>query len=89
MKLIIANTAVIAFIFSEAVYTAPGMTQSSFEKVLEPRDSRCGPDIGSCGKGECCSEAGYCGTSTDYCAGSQCQLDYSYACDTQYVKTLS
>lgn len=89
MKLTATTTAAIAFIFSEAVYAAPGKTDSAFRHILESRDNRCGPDVGSCGEGECCSESGYCGTSTDYCAGSQCQLDYSYSCDTQYVKTLT
>lgn len=86
MKLTIAVTAAIAFIFSEIVYAAPGKTESAFEHILEPRDNHCGSGVGSCGEGECCSESGYCGTSTEYCAGSQCQLDYSDSCDSQYVK---
>ncbi|KAG6012871.1 hypothetical protein E4U41_005216 [Claviceps citrina] len=43
--------------------------------------SACGPGVGSCDE-SCCSEYGYCGTSVDYCGGSQCQLDYSHTCDT-------
>jgi hypothetical protein len=42
----------------------------------------CGQGIGSCPSGQCCSESGWCGTGNDYCAGSQCQLDYSDSCDT-------
>ncbi|KAM0452805.1 hypothetical protein ACHAO4_005224 [Trichoderma viride] len=83
MMLNVATTAVVAFIFSEAIYAAPERINSRFEYVLETRDKKCGPDAGSCGEGECCSEAGFCGTSANYCAGSQCQLDYSYSCDTQ------
>lgn len=45
----------------------------------------CGQGIGSCPSGQCCSESGWCGTGNDYCAGSQCQLDYSDSCDTLYV----
>lgn len=50
--------------------------------ALEQRAPQCGPGIGSCGKGECCSDSGNCGTGEDFCQGSQCQLDYSDACDT-------
>ncbi|KAL7904701.1 carbohydrate esterase family 4 protein [Trichoderma velutinum] len=42
----------------------------------------CGPGLGGC-DGGCCSEFGHCGTTTQYCSGSQCQLDYSDSCDTQ------
>lgn len=84
----VASTAVIAFIFSEAIFAAPENIDSLTKYVLKPRDKKCGLDVGSCDEGECCSEAGFCGTSEQYCAGSQCQLDYSYACDTQYVKFL-
>jgi len=38
---------------------------------LEKR-SNCGPGIGSCGNGMCCSEWGFCGTTVEYC-GSGCQ----------------
>ncbi|WYZ39713.1 hypothetical protein EsH8_IV_000054 [Colletotrichum jinshuiense] len=44
--------------------------------------AECGPGIGSCSSGECCSEAGWCGTTADYCGGSQCQIEYSDSCDT-------
>ncbi|KAH7158672.1 hypothetical protein DER46DRAFT_627150 [Fusarium sp. MPI-SDFR-AT-0072] len=43
---------------------------------LEKRAS-CGKDIGSCPKGQCCSVAGYCGTTSPYCSSPQCQIDYS------------
>ncbi|UKZ51156.1 hypothetical protein TrVGV298_004912 [Trichoderma virens] len=42
----------------------------------------CGPGLGGC-QGGCCSEFGHCGTTSPYCSGSQCQLDYSDTCDTQ------
>ncbi|KAL6909232.1 carbohydrate esterase family 4 protein [Trichoderma evansii] len=83
MKLTAAATAVIAFTFSEIICAAPGKTDNALKHSLEPRDKHCGSGIGSCAEGECCSESGYCGTSTEYCAGSQCQLDYSDSCDSQ------
>ncbi|GAB0134296.1 hypothetical protein EsDP_00002674 [Epichloe bromicola] len=43
--------------------------------------SMCGPGYGPC-VDSCCSEFGHCGTSADYCGGSQCQLEYSHTCDT-------
>ncbi|KAF7561586.1 hypothetical protein G7046_g2551 [Stylonectria norvegica] len=49
--------------------------------TLEKR-AECGPGVGSCNKGFCCSEGGWCGTTEEYCSGSACQLDYSDSCDT-------
>jgi peptidoglycan/xylan/chitin deacetylase (PgdA/CDA1 family) len=49
---------------------------------LDKRAGRCGPGLGFCPSGECCSEAGFCGSGENYCAGSQCQLDYCDSCDT-------
>ncbi|KAG6023316.1 hypothetical protein E4U40_004043 [Claviceps sp. LM458 group G5] len=43
--------------------------------------SRCGPGVGSCDN-SCCSQYGYCGTSDEYCGGSQCQVEYSHSCHT-------
>lgn len=44
--------------------------------------AECGPGIGSCNDGQCCSESGNCGTGSDFCGGSSCQLEYSDSCDT-------
>jgi peptidoglycan/xylan/chitin deacetylase (PgdA/CDA1 family) len=58
------------------------------DDILSPRHSKlrkraeCGPGIGSCNAGSCCSESGFCGTTGDFCGGSACQLDYSDSCDT-------
>ncbi|KAI3578258.1 hypothetical protein IWW34DRAFT_806834 [Fusarium oxysporum f. sp. albedinis] len=49
---------------------------SAQSEGLEKRAS-CGRDIGSCPKGQCCSAAGYCGTTSPYCSSPQCQMDYS------------
>jgi peptidoglycan/xylan/chitin deacetylase (PgdA/CDA1 family) len=32
---------------------------------------------GSCPAGQCCSEAGFCGTGEDYCKGPGCQISFS------------
>ncbi|KAH7216385.1 hypothetical protein DER44DRAFT_857402 [Fusarium oxysporum] len=58
------------------------------DKLLSPlraglqKRAECGMGSGSCPKGSCCSESGFCGTTEDYCDGSSCQLDYSDSCDT-------
>ncbi|EXK30146.1 hypothetical protein FOMG_13785 [Fusarium oxysporum f. sp. melonis 26406] len=49
---------------------------SAQSEGLEKRAS-CGKDIGSCPKGQCCSAAGYCGTTSPYCSSPQCQMDNS------------
>ena len=33
-----------------------------------PFPDRCGPGVGDCAKGECCSVYGYCGTTVEHCA---------------------
>ncbi|RDW70073.1 hypothetical protein BP5796_08470 [Coleophoma crateriformis] len=48
---------------------------------LEKRDDLCGPGVGSCPTGQCCSPAGFCGTTEEYCAAPDCQLAYGSACD--------
>ncbi|KAM0256113.1 hypothetical protein ACHAQJ_005200 [Trichoderma viride] len=83
MKLFIVTTLTVAVIIFETAAAAPGKTSNAVKHILELRDQHCGPGIGSCGEGECCSESGYCGTTKEYCSGSQCQLDYSDSCDTQ------
>lgn len=44
-------------------------------------ESRCGPAIGSCATGYCCSAEGWCGKSKDYCAAPDCQINYGSGCD--------
>ncbi|KAI1386959.1 carbohydrate-binding module family 18 [Hypoxylon trugodes] len=50
-------------------------------------DGRCGPDFGDvvCATMECCSSAGYCGTTADYCRAPDCLFDYGPACDANKV----
>ncbi|KAG5913584.1 hypothetical protein E4U53_004833 [Claviceps sorghi] len=62
-----------------ALHSASGSAHAAATPIRA--SSKCGPGLGSCDK-SCCSEYGYCGTSAEYCGGSQCQLDYSHTCDT-------
>ncbi|RMZ69097.1 polysaccharide deacetylase [Pyrenophora seminiperda CCB06] len=50
-------------------------------------DVRCGPDNGNriCAQNECCSPAGYCGTTQDFCQAPDCLLDFGPACDANKV----
>ncbi|GAQ03109.1 chitin deacetylase ARB_04768 [Aspergillus lentulus] len=41
---------------------------------------RCGPGVGTCSDGKCCSTAGYCGTTQAHCRSPDCQLDFGH-CD--------
>ncbi|KAF2401135.1 glycoside hydrolase/deacetylase [Trichodelitschia bisporula] len=50
-------------------------------RVERRQERRCGPGMGACAAGQCCSAEGYCGTSKDACAGPDCQLAYGPACD--------
>ncbi|OTA80188.1 carbohydrate esterase family 4 protein [Hypoxylon sp. CO27-5] len=52
-------------------------------------DGRCGPDYDNevCGATECCSAAGYCGTTTDHCRAPDCLFDYGPACDANKTPT--
>jgi hypothetical protein len=43
----------------------------------------CGPGVGTCAAGLCCSIEGYCGTGPDYCPGPDCQFQYGPACDAK------
>jgi hypothetical protein len=41
----------------------------------------CGPEVGACAAGLCCSASGYCGTGKEFCAAPDCQFNYGPACD--------
>jgi len=59
---------------SEDIYCSTGC-QSAFGICNEPpaglpisKDNTCGSDVGlRCAEGACCSQYGWCGTTTDYC----------------------
>lgn len=40
----------------------------------------CGPGIGSCPAGKCCSRANYCGTSDAHCYSPGCKYEYGPGC---------
>jgi hypothetical protein len=44
-------------------------------------DGPCGPGIGSCAVGYCCSYGGWCGKAKDYCSAPDCQINYGSGCD--------
>jgi len=43
-------------------------------------DRQCGTGIGSCAAGQCCSQAGYCGTGNDFCYSPGCDYHFGPAC---------
>ncbi|KAK4044010.1 hypothetical protein C8A01DRAFT_43171 [Parachaetomium inaequale] len=47
----------------------------------DDEEGQCGPGIGSCDDGECCSFEGWCGTDKDSCSAPDCQINYSTSCD--------
>ncbi|KAK1751690.1 hypothetical protein QBC47DRAFT_433673 [Echria macrotheca] len=47
----------------------------------ENTDGNCGPGIGSCSPGYCCSPEGWCGKGLDYCQAPDCQINYGSGCD--------
>jgi len=56
----------------EYIYPSP-------TKAPSPIPKRCGPGYGFCDFEECCSQNGYCGTTSEYC--DSCQPIYSGRCD--------
>ncbi|KAL8387889.1 hypothetical protein RB595_009601 [Gaeumannomyces hyphopodioides] len=48
-------------------------------------DGQCGPGIGKCANGYCCSPEGWCGKGKDYCAAPDCQINYGPGCDANQV----
>ncbi|RKK76181.1 hypothetical protein BFJ69_g7067 [Fusarium oxysporum] len=54
-----------------------------FSRSLDRRQAgRCGTGFGTvCGRNECCSSAGWCGTGYLYCSAPSCQIEYGPGCD--------
>ncbi|KUJ20398.1 carbohydrate esterase family 4 protein [Mollisia scopiformis] len=48
-------------------------------------NGQCGPGFGTCASNECCSLAGYCGVTEDYCEAPDCQFNYGPACDANKI----
>jgi len=53
---------------------------SSFLEARQDDPKECGEGIGSCPDGECCSSAGFCGTTDDHCYSPRCQYQYGPGC---------
>ncbi|KAL1791788.1 hypothetical protein ACET3X_009539 [Alternaria dauci] len=56
------------------------------DPVIRPRqsaDGRCGPEGNNqiCADNECCSSAGYCGTTQEHCQAPDCLFNFGPACD--------
>ncbi|KAH3917922.1 hypothetical protein HBI56_178700 [Parastagonospora nodorum] len=51
-------------------------------KSLKARqdDRQCGQGVGSCPAGQCCSQAGYCGTEDDFCYSPGCDYAHGPGC---------
>ncbi|KAG0266364.1 hypothetical protein BG011_002484 [Mortierella polycephala] len=49
--------------------------------------AQCGPDIGSCIEGSCCSSNGYCGSGIEYC-GTGCQEGFGAPCSGDTTSAL-
>ncbi|KAH6636567.1 hypothetical protein F5144DRAFT_184649 [Chaetomium tenue] len=47
----------------------------------DDEDRRCGPGVGACSNGDCCSFEGWCGRGLDYCSAPDCQINYGAGCD--------
>ncbi|CAG8971104.1 hypothetical protein HYALB_00010681 [Hymenoscyphus albidus] len=47
-------------------------------------EGRCGPGFGSCATG-CCSGAGWCGITEEYCAAPDCLYQYGPGCDANKI----
>ncbi|KAI8941905.1 hypothetical protein NX059_000019 [Plenodomus lindquistii] len=58
------------------------LSHARSEPSLETRASppECGPGVGSCPAGKCCSTAFYCGTTGDYCISPGCNYKYGPGC---------
>ncbi|KAF9893295.1 hypothetical protein FE257_011725 [Aspergillus nanangensis] len=46
--------------------------------VKRDEGQRCGPGVGSCSSGNCCSAVGYCGKTGSHCDASVCQAAYGH-----------
>jgi hypothetical protein len=57
--------------------TKPASTTEAAKATPDvPENYRCGKGYGSCGRGQCCSKFGWCGTSEEFCSASTCQKEY-------------
>ncbi|KLO98284.1 Uncharacterized protein Y057_13426 [Fusarium fujikuroi] len=73
-------TLLVAFLASFAIASP---WPSLVSRALDKRQAgRCGTGFGTvCGRSECCSSAGWCGTGYLYCSAPSCQIEYGPGCD--------
>ncbi|KAK3505136.1 glycoside hydrolase/deacetylase [Neurospora crassa] len=60
---------------------APTPKQKYGPRKRDADDQQCGPGLGSCAAGKCCSFEGWCGVGEDYCTAPDCQINYGPGCD--------
>ncbi|KAH9238683.1 carbohydrate esterase family 4 protein [Colletotrichum gloeosporioides 23] len=58
-----------------------GQTQALPSGIAVGDGSQCGPKLGACNPGDCCSASGWCGQGPAYCNSPDCQISYGPACD--------
>ncbi|PVH91956.1 carbohydrate esterase family 4 protein [Periconia macrospinosa] len=67
-------------------YAAPHFQRRDWSTPdVDTRDKkhlRCGPGVGFCAPGDCCSHSGYCGRGFRHCESPNCQINYSDSCDS-------
>lgn len=86
LQIIFSPSAYSSFFLSNMRYSLALINfLSSFYIVLSTAQNVCGPNVGSCAANECCSVAGFCGTSPDYCISPDCQFRYGPACDANHI----
>ncbi|KAF1816046.1 glycoside hydrolase/deacetylase [Eremomyces bilateralis CBS 781.70] len=67
-----------------AANTYAGSAQSE-KRQSGNTDGQCGGEFGACADGYCCSGAGWCGNTEEYCAAPGCQFNWGSGCDTLVV----
>ncbi|KAF6825584.1 Chitin deacetylase-like protein 9 [Colletotrichum musicola] len=65
----------------EARQTGSGVTQALPSGIPLGDNVNCGPGVGACAPGYCCSPSGWCGVGPAYCNSPDCQISYGPACD--------
>ncbi|WZH45937.1 Bifunctional xylanase deacetylase [Fusarium acuminatum] len=80
-----------SFAFLVASLAGSAVASPSWRSLfgVEKRQAgRCGTGFGGvCGKNECCSSAGWCGTGYLYCSAPSCQIEYGPGCDANVRPT--
>ncbi|ORX46003.1 glycoside hydrolase/deacetylase [Piromyces finnis] len=62
------------------------MATTTKKATVTSTNGRCGAEFGSCPEGQCCSQYGYCGVSSDHCT-TGCQSSFGQCGSTTNKKT--